>query len=170
MLTAAEQSQVDHVYSLCKMQAVVDGAFPEDLLRHWFESAWDVCANMVGLIFPARLIMEPIHLDHCGNFTLSHPPAGEVRIYDGYTLLMILPPSLQRSRCDPSLCCFCNLRAHYMIGSNDPCHAISPRFAQAVARLFTYMVENRGDTELDDHVLSKCGAMRFLADDVEYVL
>jgi len=169
MLTASQQAQVDQAFALCKMQASTDEAFPDELLRHWFEAAWNLCAEMVGLVFPARAVVEPICLDRCGNFTLSDQPSGDVRIYDGYTLIMILPPSLQRNRCQPSLCCYCNLSAHYTVGNDDPCDAIPPRFIQAVARLFTYMVENRGDTELNDQILGKCGALCFLSPDLDYV-
>ena len=167
MLTV--QDQINQAYEVCKAQAAVDGAFPESLMRHWFEASWDLCAGMVGLIFPPQEISELIVIDHCGNFSLSHQPAGEVRIFAGYRLIMVLPPSLKRSRCDPGLCCFCHLSARYMIGALDPCAPIPPRFVQAVARLFTYIAENRGDTELDDQILGKCGALRFLSDDLTYV-
>jgi len=167
MLTA--QDQFKQAYEVCKAQAAVDGAFPEALMQHWFETAWDMCAEMIGLIYPPREITESITLDDCGNFTLSAIPAGEVRIFAGYQLLMILPPSLQRSRCDASLCCHCNLTARYMIGSTDPCQPIPPRFVQAVARVFTFLVENRGDSESNDQVLARCGALRFLSPDLTYV-
>jgi len=169
MLTQNQQDQIDAAFALCKLQAATDEAFPDELLRHWFSAAWDLCAEMVGLVFPALAIVEPICIDECGNFTLRHQPSSDVKIFDGYTLLMVLPPSLRRSRCDPSLCCYCNLSAHYTVGNDAPCDEIPPRFIQAVARLFTYMVENRGDTELDDEILARCGALRFLSPDLEYV-
>jgi len=161
---------MNEAFALCKLQAAVDDAFPDEVLRHWFEAAWDLCAEMIGLVFPAVSFVEPIRLDSEGRFTLSHRPSSEVRIYAGYTLVVILPPSLERSHCDRSLCCHCNLTAHYTVGSDDPCAALPPRFIQAVARLFTYMVENRGDVPLDDQVLGKCGALRFLSPDLTYVL
>jgi len=170
MLDDAMQERINNAFALCKLQAAADESFPDELLRHWFEAAWSLCAQMVGLVYPSQEIVEPIALDRRGAFTLSHQPSGCVRIYDGYTLLMTLPPSLVRTHCDPSLCCRCDLSAHYMIGSEDPCADISPRFVQAVARLFTYMVENRGDVPLDENILGKCGALRFLSPDLTYVL
>lgn len=169
MLTDTTQNQIDLAFEICKMQASTDDAFPDALLRHWFEAAWDLCAAMVGLVYPPREVSDRIVLDHHGNFALSHKPSGDVRIYAGYTLIAILPPSLVRTRCDPSLCCFCNLTARYMVGTDDPCGAISPRFVQAVARLFTFMVENRGDVQMDDQILGKSGALRFLSPDLLYV-
>jgi len=169
MLTQAQQEQVNAAFALCKLQAATDGAFPDELLRHWFDAAWDLCAEMVGLVFPARAVVEPIFLDECGNFALSYPPASEVKIYAGYTLIAVLPPSLRRTWCDPSLCCHCNITAHYTVGNDDPCSAIPPRFVQGVARLFTYMVENRGDVEMNDQILGRCGALRFLSPDLAYV-
>jgi len=164
------EQQVESAYAICKWQAATDGAFPDDLTKHWFEAAWQKCAEMVGLIFPPLEVKEPIRLDRWGRFWLTHRPSSEVKIFAGYTLIAILPPSLQRSHCDPSLCCHCNLMAHYLVGSTDPCHVITPSFVQAVARLFTYLVENRGDVPMDDDVLSKCGAMTFLADQATFVV
>jgi hypothetical protein len=168
MLSEAVKAQYDKAYQICVLQASVDGAFDELLLRHWFEAAWMHCAEMVGLVYPAQQIKEPIIIDDFGNFRLSYEPSSEVRIYDGYTLVMVLPPSLLRSRCDPALCCFCNLTAQYTVGQ-DVCE-LPPSFVQAVARLFTYMVENRGDVEMDENVLSKCGALAFLSGQLTYVL
>lgn len=167
MLTA--QDQIAEAFALCKLQAASDGAFPDELLKHWFEAAWSLCAGMVEMVFPAQQIVEPIQIDHRGRFGLSHQPAGDVRIFDGYTLLAVLPPNLQRTWCDPSFCCRCNLTAHYTIGTDDPCEAISPRFIQAVARVFTYLVQNRGDVPLDPDILTKSGAMLFLSSEILYV-
>ena len=163
------EQQMDTAFAICKWQAATDGAFPEELLKHWFEAAWNLCAGMAGFVFPPFKIVEPIHLDHMGRFWLSHRPSSEVRIYAGYTLIAVLPPSLERTRYDPSLCCHCNLSAHYTVGNDDPCAAIPPRFVQAVARVFAYMVENRGDVAGDDDWLTKTGAMTFLSDDLLYV-
>jgi len=163
------QEQMDAAYAICKWQAATDGAFPEELTRHWFEAAWDKCAKMVGLVFPPIEVAEPICLDRWGRFWLSHRPSSEVKIYAGYTLIAVLPPTLERTRCDPSLCCHCNLSAHYIVGSTDPCAVISPSFVQAVARVFTYLVENRGDVSDDENLLGKTGAMTFLEDGVQFV-
>jgi hypothetical protein len=168
MDTTAEANPIDQAFELAKKQAAIDGAFDDDILRHWFEAAWDTCAGMVGFNFPAREISEPIVVRRDGSFTLSYRPSSAVKIYEGATLVMTLPASLERSRCDPALCCFCWLTAHYWTGE-DAC-AISPRFLQAVFRLFTYIAENRGDATLDEHVLKTCGAFAFLAPDVTYLL
>jgi hypothetical protein len=58
--------------------------------------------------------------------------------------------------------------AAYTYGS-DTC-TVPPRLVQAVARLFAYICETRGDVELDDQVLKKCGAFRFLGPDLTYAL
>jgi hypothetical protein len=69
----------------------------------------------------------------------------------------------------PDLCCYRgDVTAAYTYGS-DTC-AASPRFVQAVARLFAYICENRDDVELDDQALKKCGAFRFLGFDLTYAL
>jgi len=169
MLTQDQTDPLDAAFALAKMQAATDDAFPVELLRHWFDAAWDLCAEAAGLVFPARAIVEPICLDDCGNFRLTFRPTSDVQIFTGYTLLMVLPPTLKRNWCQPSLCCHCNLTARYTVGDDDPCSAIPPHFVQAVCRLFTYMVENRGDTEMDDQVLGKSGALTFLSPDLTYV-
>ena len=167
MLTV--EDQLNDAFALCKLQAASDGAFPDELLKHWFDAAWDLCAAMVDLVFPAQQVVEAVRFDRHGRLLLTHQPSSDVRIYEGYTLIAVLPPSLERTRCDPSLCCRYNLTAHYEVGTTDPCQAISPRFVQAVARVFTYLVENRGDVLLDADVLSKSGAMLFLSHEVLYV-
>lgn len=170
MLTAndAPKEIVEQAFELAKAQASVDGAFSDALLMNWFRSAWDLCASMVGFTFPPQEITETIWLNERGRFHLTYRPTSEVKLWSGGTLLAVLPPSLDRSCCMPSLCCYCDLRAQYWIGE-DTCE-IPPRFLQAVARLFTYIAENRGDTELDPHVLMRCGAFAFLAPDVTYAL
>ena len=167
MLSGFSDEQIANAYAICKMQASVDGAFAEPLLQHKFAAAWELCAAMVDME-PAQEIMEKICIDECGNFRLSRQPTSDVQIYDRYTLVATFPPSLQRSRCDPALCCYCNLTAKYMIGESR-CD-IPSRFIQAVARLFDYMIENAGDTELDPQILGKCGALAFLSPDLTYVL
>ena len=159
--------EIDQAYKICLLQAQVDGAFDEALTRHWFEAAWELCATMIDLI-PEQQIREPLSVNSCGNYELSHRPNGSVEIFDGYKLIVVLPRPLERSiSCAPWLCCLCHPYARYHIGSGISCDGISPGFIQAVARVFTYIVENRGDSELDPGVLSKCGALAFL--EVEYV-
>jgi hypothetical protein len=160
--------EMNQAYELCKLQAQVDGAFPEELLQFWFKAAWDLCADMVGLVPAQRIEREPICIDECGNFTLNFQPSSPVQIFEGYTLVATLPPNLQRSRCTPALCCLCHPYASYTVGQ-DFCE-LPPRFVQAVARVFAYIVENRGDTEKDEFVLRKSGAFAFLAPDLTYVM
>jgi len=161
------QDQVEYAYEICKLQASSDGAFDEKLMRSWFDAAWKLCADMVGLAPPME-IKEPICIDDFGGFRLSHRPSSPVEIFDGYTLVATIPQDLYRSRCDPALCCLCHPYARYMIGSTT-CE-VTPTFIQAVARVFAYIVENRGDSELDDQVLGKCGALAFLRPELTFVL
>lgn len=163
---ADERDQIAEAYEICKLQAATDSTFDEKLMRHWFGAAWDLCAEMIGLTPPME-IEETVVIRADGSFVLSHEPTSEVRLFSGYTLVLILPPTLERSRCDPALCCFCNLVARYRIGQ-ETCE-LPPRFVQAVARVFAYIVENRGDSELDREVLAKCGALTFLGPDLMYV-
>lgn len=168
-MSAAQQTERDeiaHAYAICKAQASVDGAFDEILLQHWFEAAWDICASMVDLT-PEQDIIEPICIRDDGSFTLRYRPTSEVKIYDGYTLVTTLPRSLIRDRCQPPLCCLCHPKAHYRIG-NFSCQ-LPPRFIQAVARVFAFICENRGDTQLDPATLGKCGALTFLMPDLTFV-
>src|SRR5262245_48376059 len=160
-------TQIDDAFEFCKEYASADGAFDDGMLRLMFSAAWDLCAQMVGHD-PPRQVEEVFSLRDDGSFVLSYTPTSEVRIYAGYQLLAVLPPSLERSRCDRSLCCHCRLVAKYTTGK-DECE-YSSRFIQAVARLFAYMIENRGDSELDDQVLAKCGALAFLRPDLTFVL
>jgi hypothetical protein len=166
------QDQVKDAYELCKLQAAVDGAFDEKLLWFWFRSAWDLCEQMIGLT-PIQEIEERIIIDDRGGFALSHRPTSDIRIYSNYKLVAVIPPSMKMSPCDPGLCCFCDLIAKYTIGNMPPCE-LPPRFVQAVARLFAYMVENRGDSETvglaKTGVLAKSGALEFLMPDVAFVL
>lgn len=157
----------EQAYQLCKMQASVDCAYEEPLLRFWFESAWDLCADMVDLT-PFQEIKEPLQVNDCGRATLSYRPNGPVEILDGYTVVAVVPRPFDRILCySEGLCCLCMPYARYTIGQNG-C-GFPPRFIQAVARVFAYLVENHGDSG-DDHILTRCGAMSFLAPDVSYVL
>lgn len=161
---------VEQLYELCKAQAAVDGAFAEPLMRAWFSAAFELCADMAGLVYPARQIREPLFVNRFGNYVLSQRPSGPVEIFEGYRLITVLPRPLDRViSCFPSLCCLCHPFARYSVGQDLPCAAFSPRFVQAVARLFTYIVENRGDSELDREVLAKCGALTFLGPELQYV-
>jgi len=174
-------------YEIAKLQAATDGAFDERLTRHWFEASWDLCAAMVGLVFPPLPIDEVVTVAPDGSILLSHQPMGDVRFYSGPNLVAVLPPNSpcfwprpgslfdDETGCGlncPDLCCYCNVRAIYTGGGDIAvdCDEIPPWFVQAVARLFTYVCENRGDTEMDEHVLAKSGAKAFLAPHLAYAV
>src|SRR5262245_46759534 len=174
-------------YEIAKLQAATAGAFDEKLLRHWFEAAWDLCAAMVGLVFPPLPVDEMVTVAPAGALLLSAPPPGAVRFCSAPDLVAVLPPNSPcvgprpgglfddesgvGLRC-PDLCCFCNVRAIYTTdgGLGIECDEGPPWFVQAVARLFVYIAENRGDTEMDERVLAKCGAKAFLAPYLTYAL
>jgi len=169
---AQPQDQIEAAYRICKLQAAAEGTFDETLMRHWFSSAWDLCAQMIGLE-PPQEIKEPICIDDNGGFTLSRRPTSDVEIFDGYTLIAVLPRTLERTRCDPALCCLCHPYARYMIGA-ETCE-VPERFIQAVARVFAYIVENRGDsllpgTSTPGQILTESGAIGFLRPDLTFVM
>jgi len=165
MLADETKDPISEAFELAKLQAATDGAFDERLLRFWFESAWEQCAAMVGFVWPPQEIRERIVIRADGSFRLSYRPSSEVRIYEGANLVMTLPRSLERSHCDPALCeccTCCGYTAHYWVGDQNLCQ-FPVGFVQAVARLFTFMVENRGDIQQDDRIMARCGALPFLS-------
>jgi len=170
-------------YEIAKLHAAVDGAFDEKLMRHWFGAAWALCAQYAGIVFPAARIDELVSIGADGALTLSQTPSSDVRFYAGGKLVATLPPGSPcfqpRSEADdfagcrmccPDLCCYCDLRASYTAGMGAGCDDLPPGIVQAVARVFAYIVENRGDAELDEHVLGKCGAKAFLSPYLTYVM
>lgn len=180
-------------YEICKLQASADGAFPDALLWHWFEASWDFCAVMIGFTYPPERKRQTITQRRDGTVPLLDHPSSDVRIYSGPNLVAILPPDssafngrgwrqgddaiygpdhLYDAGCNglPNLCCYCNLVAEYTVGEEMPCGDIPPRFLQAVARLFTFILENRGDVQLDEDILKKCGAFAFLSNEVTFAL
>jgi len=181
----------EEAYELAKLQAATDGTFDERLMRHWFAAAWDLCSQMVGLDPQPREINEDVTVTPNGTIKLSHKPSGQIRLYSCYELVAVLPPNspmLGPSRlpnpytgigegrrgdwyvtCGISLCCYCDLTAKYMTGSSDPCGPMPAAFTQAVCRLFCYLVENRGDAEMDPSILSKSGAKAFLSGQITYL-
>lgn len=167
----ADPEPIEQLYELCKLQAATDGAFPEPLMRAWFDAAFELCSDMAGLVYPAQQIRERLFVNRFGNYVLSQRPSGPVEIFEGYKLITVLPRPLDRAiSCFPALCCLCHPFARYTVGQDRPCGGFSPRFEQAVARLFAYQVENRGDSELDREVLAKCGALSFLGPELTYAL
>lgn len=195
MIDARKSDPLNDAYEIAKAHASVDGAFPELLMRHWFDAAWELCALMIDFTYPAQQSSEKMMQRDDGTIWLLHTPSSDVKLYAGPNLVAVLPPNspclggspgYQRRRAGdaavygpyredhcgapcPDLCCYCgDVTAVYTYGS-DTC-TVSPRFVQAVARLFAYICENRGDVELDDQVLKKCGAFRFLGPDLTYAL
>jgi len=184
---AEASDPIGEAFEIAKLHAAVDGAFSEPLMRHWFEAAWDLCAAQVGMIFPPQAMDETVVVGPGGQIVLSQPPSSEVRFYAGPNLVAVLPPNSPcfgesprqlwddeggcGTRC-PDLCCYCNVRALYTTdgGLGLDCDEVPPWFVQAVARLFTYIAENRGDAEMNEAVLAKCGAKAFLAPHLQYAL
>ena len=168
----------ESAYEIAKLHAAVDGAFDETLTRHWFEAAWELCAEAVGFITPSRQITESVTVHGNGRVQLSHRPSSEVRLYASGRLVAVLSPNApeltghrnlpnpyeyeEGDICAPALCCLSGcLQAVYSVGQDDAC-GVSPAFVQAVAQLFAYMAENRGDVKMDDQILTKSGAKGFL--------
>jgi hypothetical protein len=176
-------SPYESAYEIAKLHAAIDGAFDERLTRHWFEAAWETCASAVGMVPPGQ-ITETVNVDAWGNVKLSGKPTSSVKLHANGALVMVLPPNapvFSGSRylpnpyerndvdiCMPALCCLAGcLQAVYSVGQQD-C-GYPPSFVQAVARLFAYMVENRGDVKIDDQVLTNSGAKGFLAGHMTYI-
>jgi hypothetical protein len=177
MLTTAQrvdpQKEIEAAYQIVKLHAAVDGAFVEPLMRHWFEAAWAICADFTDFIYPPQQISETVPVDeNTGQVRLSHEPSGPVKVFSGARYIMTLPKD-SRVFGGPipspmDLCCFCNLMVQYQVGEEGECGRVPASFVQAVARVFAYIVENRGDVEMDPQILSKSGAIAFL--DVVYIL
>lgn len=164
--------EIDAAYQIAKLHAATDGAFDERLMRHWFDAAWEVCADFSNFIYPPQQVREVVtpHPE-TGEIKLSHEPSGPVQIYSGARFIGTLPANSWAfggtlpSRLD--LCCLCDLTVIYTVGEEGECGRIPATFVQAVARVFAYLAENRGDVERDPFILSKSGAMAFL--DVDFV-
>ena len=116
--------------------------------------------------------MVPVNQEY-GTIALSYRPSSPVTLKDGYRVVTILPPNAPcitgEGGC-PEVCCFCWLHATYTVGEDLGCDGVPPRFVQAVAQLFAYIVENRGDTAMQPYLLYQSGAHAFLAPEVTYVL
>jgi len=183
---------LESAYQIARAQAALDGAIEEILVRHWFEASWELCAAMIGATGAGGDVTEPVEVGPRGTVRLSQRPTGPVRLFSCGQLVATLPPgslllagtpSLPNPykgfgegwgnwllTCSTSLCCYCDLTAVYSTRSRDPCAVLPATFVQAVARLFTYICENRGDVEMDESIISKSGAKAFLAPQLTYVL
>jgi hypothetical protein len=167
------QKEIDAAYQIVKLHAATDGAFHETLMRHWFEAAWAACADFTGFIYPPQQVRESVMCDEfTGQIKLSGEPSGPVKIYAGAQYIGTLPGNARvfgGSAPSPmDLCCYCNLMVEYQVGEAGECGRVPASFVQAVARVFAYICENRGDVEMDPQILSKSGAIAFL--DVVYIL
>lgn len=183
----------EEAFKIARAQAATDGAFDEILLRHWFQTAWEMCAAMIGLEYPAGTVTDKVEVDSLGTVRLSRRPSGPVKLYSCGQPVATVPPTsilLAANRpnlpnpytgfgegrgdwlltCGTSLCCYCDLTAVYPVGDSDPCSAMPASFIQAVARLFSYMCENRGEVEMDESVFSKSGAKAFLSAQITYLM
>ena len=167
------QTQIDAAYQIAKLHAATDGAFNEALMRHWFDAAWEICAEFSSFVYPPQQVREVVTPDeYTGQIKLSYEPSSPVTIYSGSRLIGTLPANARvfgGSAPSPlDLCCYCNLTVSYTVGTEGECGRVPASFVQAVARVFAYIVENRGDVEKDPYILSKSGAIAFL--DVVYIL
>lgn len=183
-----EGTAIANAYEIAMLHAAVDGAFDDRLTRHWFDAAWQLCAEYVGLTYPEQPIAETVSVNpNNGTIKLSHKPNGPVKLYSGPMIVATVAPDarvlsgnrnmpnpyddeLAATLCEPSLCCYCTLTARYSTGSGNACDSFSPTFVQAVARLFTYIAENRGDVQIDAQLLEKSGAKSFLSPHLTYAL
>lgn len=189
----SESPTKEAAFEIARLQAATDGAINERLLRQWFDAAWELCSAMIGLDYPAGTMTESVEVGPRGTVRLSRRPAGPVKLFSCGQPVATLPPSslliasnqpnlpnpytgIGEGRgdwlltCSTSLCCYCDLTAVYPVGDSDPCSAMPASFVQAVARVFAYMCENRGDVEMDESILSKCGAKVFLSAQITYLL
>lgn len=180
-------------FEICKLHASTDGAFDDKLTVHWFQAAFDLCADFAGLIYPPRKIRESVVMDYRGRIHLSHPPSSKVQFVRGPNLVAELPPDspclqgapnncgyysdpliwgYDRSCCPAALCeCMGSpITAIYWTGSIDCNDEFPAMFVQAVARVFAFICENRGDTQLNELTLQRCNAMTFLQRYVTFVL
>jgi hypothetical protein len=164
-------------FAVCKQHAALDGAFSEALMLFWFNACWERCAEQVGLIYPPREIREDVQIDpRTGAIRLSHEPSSAVQFFAGGRLVATLAPNSpcfgphRHWLCCPNLCCYCGcLRAVYMVGQDFGCDGVPSSFVMAVARLFAYTCENRGDVQHEGAVLAKSGALTFLSAGTKFV-
>jgi hypothetical protein len=185
---------VQRAYELCKLHAATDDAFDDVLTRQWFKACYELCVDFTGLVYPPQRIKEQVTLDARGRIYLSYPPSSNVDFYRGIYKVASLPPNspclqgspnscsydwdpevwdLERSCCPPALCdCVGSpLTAIYQAGEGcGPNDDLPAWFVQGLAQVFTWYCENRGDTQFDAAILSKCGAMTFLQRGVTFVL
>lgn len=163
---------LDAAYALCLEHAMVENAFPPRLTRQWFDAAWALCAEHIGLVYPARRIDETLEVNQeTGTIRLTYRPSSMVQLFAGVRPLGTFAPNgpCFTSGC-ADLCCHCWIRAIYTVGEDLGCAALPPRFVQAVMHLFAFIAENRGDTPIDESILSKSGAKVFLGPEITYVL
>jgi hypothetical protein len=164
-------------YQFCKEHAAVDNAYSEPTTWQWFNAAWDLCANHIGLIYPPMQIREDVQIDpRTGAIRLSYEPSSAVNFFADGRLVASLPPNSPCFGPDryalqcPSLCCYGCARAVYTVGEDFGCNNIPAWFVQAVAQVFAFLAENRGDVQREPQLLARCGALSFLSVRTLYVL
>lgn len=155
--------QDDSLFELCKLQAITDGAFPEPILRHFYEAALQRCAKFVGWTHPSRQVRETVAVSGDGSILLSEFPSGEVTLMAGAQVIDRLPKPEMR-RITPghrAWCCHCYLQATYQVGV-DLCDVscLPADFKQAVCRVFAYLVENRGESVQDSSMSSRSDSVQ----------
>ena len=97
-----------------------------------------------------------------GTIRLEHAPTSDVKLTSGASLVALVPQPDgrdidQRHR---GWCCYCHLQAHYTIGHCVEPELLPPDIKQAVCRVLTYMVENRGEED-QRRMMSRSGAIVF---------
>lgn len=152
----------DSLFDLCKLQSDTAGAFDDALLRHWYEAALLKVLQFIGRNGPVEQVTEPVMLKGDGSIQLSKRPSSDVRLTSGASVVATVPmPDSRLLPCNRDLCCYCHLVAHYSTGyDNDPA-CLPADIKQAVCRVFTWIVENRGD-ETQTEVIKNSGAKSFL--------
>lgn len=160
-------ADLDGAFEIVRLNAATDG-LPPRLERAWFDAAFARCAQQVGLEIPARQYREEVVMRGDGTVQLAHTPTSPVQFYSGPALLATVPGGSRVIRLAVALCCYGCVTARYTYGVNV-CD-LDPLFLEAVARLFAYICENRGDTGADPNLIQQSGAAAFLQAGTTYVL
>lgn len=155
--------QSDSLYDLCLLQADTAGAFDEKLLRHWYEAAVLKVLQFIARTGPVQNITETVVVRGDGTIRLNNTPSSDVKLTSGASLVALVPQPAGRDIDERhrGWCCYCHLQAHYTVGYCDDPETMPPDIKQAVCRVFTYMVENRGEEDRR-RMMTASGAIDFL--------
>lgn len=153
----------DSLFDLCKLQADTAGAFEDALLRHWYEAAVLKVLTFIDRRGPVQNISEQVVVRGDGTIRLKHVPTSDVKLMSGASLIAVVPQPAGRDIDERhrGWCCYCHLMAHYTIGHCDDPDSLDADIKQAVCRVFTYMVENRGEEDRR-RMMTASGAIDFL--------